>query len=85
MSDSFFLELQNVVYYESDDNFEKGVNEVFMVNGHVYSNYNEEDVNNDNEEIVAQGLQKLGHAASDKVKRGNSSKTPLFCNHPTQN
>ena len=45
----------------------------------MYSNYNEEDVNNANEEIVAQGLQKLGHAASDKVKRGNSSKTPLFC------
>ena len=84
MSDSFFLEFQNVVYYESDDNFENGENEVF-VHGHVYSNYNEEDVNNANEEIVAQGLQKLGHAASDKVKRGNSSKTALFCNHPTQN
>ena len=50
----------------------------------MYSNYDEEDVNNANEEIVAQGLQKLGHAASDKVKRGNSLKTPLFCNHPTQ-
>ena len=31
MSDSFFLEFQNVVYYESDDNFENGENEVFMV------------------------------------------------------
>ena len=31
MSDSFFLEFQNVVYYESDDNFEKDVAEVTMV------------------------------------------------------
>ena len=31
MSDSFFLEFQNVVYYESEYNFENGENEVFMV------------------------------------------------------
>ena len=72
------------IYDESDDNIENDVKEVFIVIC-MYLNYNEEDVNNAKGKIVAQGLQKLGRAASDKVKRGNSSKTPLFCNHPTQN
>ena len=31
MSDSFFLEFQNMVYDECDDNIEKDVKEVFLV------------------------------------------------------